>query len=143
VCGRAPGCSSRQVASFEDVRRLALSLPETSERPAWGNDAWRVRDKMFVWERPLRESDLRALGDAAPEGPILGARVEHLVAKEALLADDPEVLFTTPHFDGYAAVLVRLDRIALDALEELIVEAWLCQAPKRLAKAYMDARGSP
>jgi hypothetical protein len=127
------------VADWEDVRRLALGLPETSERPQWGNLSWRVREKSFVWERPLRPSDLRALGDAAPEGPILGARVEHLGAKEALIADDPEVYFTTPHFDGYAAVLVRLERIALDELEELIVEAWLCRAPKRLAREYMDS----
>jgi len=128
------------VASFDDVRRIALGLPETSERPQWGNLSWRVRDKSFVWERPLRASDLRALGDTAPDGPILGARVEHLGAKEALIADDPEVYFTTPHFDGYAAVLVRLERIALDELEELITEAWLCRAPKRLAKDYMETR---
>jgi hypothetical protein len=128
------------VASFEDVRRIALALPETTERPQWGNMSWRVRDKGFVWERPLRQSDLRALGDAAPDGPILGVRVEHLGAKEALLADDPGVYFTTPHFDGYPAVLVRLERIPLDELAELIVEAWLCQAPKRLAKQYMETR---
>jgi hypothetical protein len=128
------------VASFDDVRRIALGLPETSERPQWGNLSWRVRDKSFVWERPLRASDLRALGDTAPDGPILGARVEHLGAKEALIADDPEVYFTTPHFDGYAAVLVRLERIALDELEELITEAWLCRAPKRLAGDYMETR---
>jgi hypothetical protein len=100
-----------------------------------------VKDKGFVWERPLRRSDLEALGDAAPEGPILGARVEHLVAKEALLADDPNVFFTTPHFDGYPAVLVRLDEISLEDLEEVIVEAWLCRAPKRLVQAYIDASG--
>ena len=57
------------------------------------------------------------------------------------LGANPEVYFTTPHFDGYAAVLVRLDRIALDELEELVVEAWLCQAPKRLARDYMEAHG--
>lgn len=124
------------MASWEDVRRIALALPETSERPSHGNTAWRVRDKLFVWERPLRRGDLEALGDAAPTGPILGVRVEHLLAKEALLADDPDVYFTTPHFDGYAAVLVRLDRIAVGELQELIVDAWLCQAPKRLATAY-------
>jgi hypothetical protein len=127
------------VADFDDVRRIALSLPETSERPQWGNMSWRVRDKPFVWERPLRKSDLLALGDAAPDGPILGVRVEHLIAKEALLADDPDVYFTTPHFDGYPAVLVRLERIELDELEELIMEAWLCQAPKRLAKEFLDS----
>jgi len=128
------------VATWEDVRRVALALPETSERPSHGNTSWRVRDKLFVWERPLRPADLRALGDAAPDGPILGVRVEHLGAKEALLADDPGVYFTTPHFDGYAAVLVRLERIELGELEELIAEAWLCQAPKRLAKQFLDSR---
>jgi hypothetical protein len=126
------------VGGWDDVRRIALDLPETSEQSSRGLAFWRVRDKGFVWERPLRSTDLRALGDAAPEGPILGARVEHLGAKEALLADDPSVYFTTPHFDGYPAVLVRLDRIAVDELEELIVEAWLARAPKRLAKQYVD-----
>ena len=103
--------------------------------------SWRVRDKLFVWERPLRQSDLRALGDSAPEGPILGARVEHLIAKEALIADNPEVYFTIPHFDGYTAVLVLLERIPLDELEELIVEAWLTRAPKRLAAQYIEEHG--
>src|SRR3954454_1150949 len=101
---------------------------------------WRVKDKLFTWERPLRRADREALGDAAPEGPILGVRVEHLGAKEALLASDPAVFFTTPHFDGYAAVLVRLERIDLGELEDVIVEAWLSRAPKRLAQAYVDAR---
>jgi hypothetical protein len=125
--------------TWDDVRRIALGLPETSEEVSWGHPHWRVRGKGFVWERPLRQSDLEALGDAAPDGPILGARVEHLVAKEALLADDPGVFFTTPHFDGYPAVLVRLEEISMDDLEEVIVEAWLCRAPKRLAQAYTDA----
>jgi hypothetical protein len=128
----------RSVASFDDVRRIALALPETAEAISRENRHWRVKDKNFVWERPLRRSDLDALGDAAPDGPILGVRVEHLGAKEALLADDPDVYFTTPHFDGYPAVLVRLDRIAPEELQELIVEAWLVRAPKRLADAYLD-----
>jgi hypothetical protein len=129
------------VAGWEDVSRLALALPEAVEGSTQGgNRAWTVRNKMFVWERPLRKSDLRALGDAAPEGPILGAKVEHLIAKEALLADDPRVFFTTPHFDGYPAVLVRLDRIAVEDLDEVVVEAWLARAPARLVKAFLDAR---
>jgi hypothetical protein len=128
------------VATWADVRRIALALPETSEQPSYGGQAsWKVRDKMFVWERPLRPSDLRALGDDAPTGAILGARVEHLIAKEALLADEPAVYFTTPHFDGYPAVLVRLEQISAEDLEELIVEAWLCRAPKRLAKQYIES----
>jgi hypothetical protein len=126
------------VATWDDVRRLALALPETDERLSRGNRHWRVKEKLFVWERPLRSSDLVALGDAAPDGPILGARVEHLGAKEALLADDPQLFFTTPHFEGYAAILVRLERIGLAELEELVVEAWLVRAPKRLAEAYLE-----
>jgi hypothetical protein len=126
------------VSSWDDVRRIALGLPETSQQTSWGLPSWRVRDKAFVWERPLRPADLRALGAVAPAGPILGARVEHLGAKEALLAEDPSVYFTTPHFDGYPAVLVRLDRIDVRELEELIVDAWLARAPKRLANEFID-----
>jgi hypothetical protein len=129
------------VATWDDVRRFALELPETSEQDRRGQAMWRVRDKLFVWERPLRASDLAALGSAAPSGPILGARVEHLGAKEALLADDPTVYFTTPHFDGYPAVLVRLDAIDTAELRELVVDAWLARAPKRLARAYLEAHG--
>jgi hypothetical protein len=126
------------VATFEDVARIALALPETSEGTSHGNRSWRVKDKGFVWQRPLRRGDYEALGDAAPEGPVLGVRVEHLGAKEAILASDPEVFFTTPHFDGYPAVLAQLDRISLEELNEVIVEAWLARAPKRLVKEYLD-----
>jgi hypothetical protein len=129
------------MATWDDVRRLALAMPAAEERISRDMRQWRVKEKLFVWERPLRRSDLAALGDAAPDGPILGARVEHLVAKDALIADDPDVYFTTPHFDGYPAVLVRLERIGVDDLEELTVEAWLARAPKRLVDEYLRARG--
>jgi hypothetical protein len=126
------------VATWKDVSRLALDLPATEEGTTYGgNRAWTVRKKMFVWERPLRKSDLAALGDAAPDGPILGAKVEHLIAKEALLAAESRVCFTTPHFDGYAAVLVRLPDVDLNLLEEIVTEAWLASAPKRLARDYL------
>jgi len=128
------------MATWDDVARIALALPETTEEQAWGNRHWKVRGKGFVWERPLRKSDLKVLGEAAPEGPILGARVEHLVAKEALVQDPSKVFFTIPHFDGYPAILVLLDEIDLDGLDEVIVEAWLCRAPKRVADAYMASR---
>src|SRR3954465_5860702 len=116
-------------------------MPQATERVSRDMRQWCGKGKLFVWERPLRDSDRRALGDAAPDGPILGARVEHLVAKEALLADDPGVYFTTPHFHGYPAVLVRLERIGLDDLEELVTEAWLARAPKRLVDEYLRTRG--
>jgi hypothetical protein len=122
------------MATWDDVRRFALVLPEAEEHAGReGTPSWRVADKGFAWERPLRKADLEALGVAAPDGPVLGARVADEGVKHALIADDPSVYFTTPHFDGYPAILVSLDRIEPDELNELIVEAWLCRAPKRVA----------
>ena len=126
------------MASWEDVARIVAGLPETSEAPARN---WRVRKKLIGWERPLRRSDHDALGAAAPGGDILAARVADEGVKFALIADDPSVFFTTPHFDGYPAVLVRLAEIGVADLEELITEAWLAQAPKTLAKAFLADRG--
>ena len=127
------------MATWDDVSRVALALPETTERTSpHGILEWRVRDKGFVWERPLRKGDLAALGDAAPDGPILAARVPDLGAKEALLAEDPEIYFTTPHFNGYPAILARLGRIPVADLDELVTEAWLVRAPKRLARASLE-----
>lgn len=131
------------MATWHDVRRLALVLPETTERDSGaGVPQWRVKDKLFAWERPLRRADLEALGAAAPDGPVLAARVPDLEAKEALLAVAPDVHFTTPHFDGYPVILVRLDQIEAAELEELVVEAWLARAPKRLARTFLEAAGS-
>jgi hypothetical protein len=130
------------VASWDDVRRIALSLPETTEAVSWGNAHWRVKNKGFVWERPLHQGDLaalKALGEAAPEGAILGVRVADLGVKEAVIADDPQLFFTIPHFEGYPAILVRLDLIGVPELKELIIEAWLDRAPKRLAQQYLDS----
>ena len=127
------------MATWDDVGRIAATLPETTESTGSGGVlAWQVRDKSFAWERPLRKGDIEALGDAAPEGPVLAAHVPDLGAKEALLAEDADVYFTTPHFNGYRAILVRLDRIAVPDLKELLVEAWLCRAPKRLAASYLE-----
>jgi hypothetical protein len=130
------------VGTWADVRRLALALPDTSERVSRGNRQWRVQDKLFVWERPLRRSDLAALGDRAPTGPVVAARVEHLGAKEALLASDPVVFFTTPHFDGYPAVLAQLELLSGADLEEFVVEGWLARAPRRLASEFLSERNA-
>ncbi|HEY3753801.1 MAG TPA: MmcQ/YjbR family DNA-binding protein [Pseudonocardiaceae bacterium] len=124
------------MATWEDVRRIALALPETSENSSRGSASWSVRDRGFVWERPLGKSDIKALGADAPDGPILGARVADVGVKAALIADDPAVYFTTPHFDGYPAILILLDRIDVAELDEIITEAWLTRAPKRLAKEF-------
>lgn len=138
------GGTVSRMATWEDVRRIALAMPETGERPSHdGIAAWRVKDKLFVWERPLRRSDFEALGDAAPDGEILGARVADVGVKEALIADNPAVYFTTPHFNGYPAILVRLDVIGEEELRELIVDAWLARAPKRIAAAYLRDTEQP
>jgi hypothetical protein len=122
------------MADWEDVRRIALGLPETTERDRDGKLQWLVRDKLVAWERPLRAADLAFLGSAAPDGPVLATRVEHLGLKDALVANDPNVYFTTPHFNGYPAILVRLERISVPDLEALMVDAWLARAPTRLAR---------
>jgi hypothetical protein len=127
------------VATWDDVDRLASILSEASKQVSpQGLANWKVKGKGFAWERPLRRADHEALGGNAPEGGILGIMVPDLVAREALISDDPTVYFTTPHFDGYRAVLVQLDHIDVDELEEVLVEAWLAQAPKRLAKECLN-----
>ncbi len=129
------------MATWSDVRHLALALPGTSEKVSSnGQCAWLVQKKGFAWERPLRRADLAALGDTAPAGPILGLRTADLEMKEVLLASDPKVFFTTPHFDGYPAVLVRLPKIATKLLKDVIVEAWLAVAPKRAATAFLQQK---
>ena len=130
------------MAGWDDVRLLALSLPETSERESRGNLSLRVKERLFVWERPLRKPDLEALGDRAPKGPVLGAMVADLGEKEALLTENQGLFFTTPHFNGYAAVLVQLELIPVDRLSQLVVEAWLARAPTRLARQYLDGRSA-
>ena len=98
------------MATWKDVARIVGQLPETTEASPRN---WRVRKKLIVWERPLRKADFAALGDDAPDGDILGARVPDEGVKFALIADEPDVYFTTPHFDGYPMVLVRLADIAV------------------------------
>ncbi|HEX7427947.1 MAG TPA: MmcQ/YjbR family DNA-binding protein [Mycobacterium sp.] len=122
------------MASWKDVARIVAGLPETTEATPRN---WRVRKKLIAWERPLRKADYEALGADAPDGDILGARVSDEGVKFALIADAPGVYFTTPHFDGYPAVLVRLAEISVPELTELITDAWLAQAPKTLAKAFL------
>lgn len=130
------------MASWEDVRRIALGLPETTEN---GDEhpSWRVRKKQLAWSRPLRKADLAHLGDDAPTGPVLGVRTADLDVKADLLATEGPVVFTTPHFNGYPAVLVDLEEADVGLIEELITEAWLAQAPKRVADAYRAAHPEP
>jgi hypothetical protein len=109
------------MATWTDVARILKGLANT-ERDE-GVRTWRVGGKLLAWERPLRKSDLAALGDAAPDGPILAVHVP-LEVKDTLLEDEPDCYFTTPHFDGYPAILVRLPVITAAALRELLTNAW-------------------
>ncbi len=125
------------MATWDDVAGVVGALPLTEERSP---HEWRIGKKLIAWERPLRPSDrdaLSALGIDPPEGDILGVRVANEGVKFTLIADEPAVYFTTPHFDGYPAVLLRLAAIDERGLRELIVEAWLHQAPKRLVQEFL------
>lgn len=130
-----------KMATWHDVEKHATALPGASlEMTARGWRAWIVNKKFFVWERPLLSSDLAALGDAAPKGPILGVRTHDLEMKDALLRSNPKVYFTTPHFDGYPAVLIRLGKISAKELKAVIEEAWLARAGKRAAAEFLNRR---
>ena len=121
------------MADWDDVARVALALPGTSEaRSASGRRRWLVRGRTFLRERPLHRTDLAELGEDAPPGPVLVASVPDEGAKAALLAAEPEVYFTVSHFDGWAAVLCRLDRLDERSLVELAADAWAARAPRRL-----------
>ena len=127
------------MATWDDVRVRALALPETDEIDRRGQMTWRVKEKGFVWERPLNKADIKrqeAAGLPIPDGPILAARVDDEGVKGALIESAPDVYFTIAHFDGYSAVLVLLERIAPDELDELIIDAWLACAPAKLAKQF-------
>ena len=130
------------MATLDDIRRIALALPEVYEAPNGhtGRPTWRVKKDYLVWERLPTKSDLKQLerlGREWPSGTIGAVHVEGENIKEALVSTWPDVFFTIPHFEGYPAVLFHLDRIDLDHLEELIIETWLDRAPRRIVKAWL------
>jgi hypothetical protein len=106
------------VATEDDVRAIALALPETAERPSYGTPGFRVKDRLFA---RIREPGVLVL-PVADEGE-----------KDFLMRAEPEKFFTIPHYDGYPSVLVRLDAVDRDELAELLTDAWRVRAPKRLA----------
>jgi len=125
------------VPTFDDAARLALDLPGTTEGQRHGHRTWFVADKALAWERPFSQADLRRFGDTTPPGgPILATRTADTGDAAALLGTYPEELFTIPHFDGYAAVLVRMDAVTPATLEDVVVGAWLACAPRRLTGGF-------
>lgn len=136
------------MATLDDVRAIALSLPETFETVDGhrGGAAWRAKNGLFVWERGPSKADiaaLDALGREWPEATVIGVRTDGEQVKEALLQTYPDAFFTIPHFDGYPAVLVRLDAVDLEQLREVIIDAWLLKVPKKLAKEWLEQHGPP
>jgi hypothetical protein len=131
------------MATQADVRRIALSLPESEEKP--GQFAFSVRNKdklkgfVWVWMERVHPKKPRV-----PQPKVLAVRVANLVDKDFLLAAHPGKFFTEPHYDGFPAILVRLSEVSVSELRPLIVEAWRSQAPKELASSWPTShrRGS-
>ena len=107
------------MATDDDVRRIALSLPSTTERPSYGTPGFRVKDRLFA---RIRE-----------EGDVLVVWVAGDGEKQGLIAAEPAKFFTTPHYDGHPSVLLRLPAVDVDELTELLTDSWRLRAPKRVA----------
>jgi len=126
------------MADQDDVRRIALSLPQTVE--AEDRFAFSVvhngkqKGILWVWHERVEPKKPRV-----PRPDVVAIRVANEAEKEALLASDPKKFFTEPHYNGFPAVLVRLAAIGADELAELITDAWLCQAPRVLVREFDPA----
>jgi hypothetical protein len=105
----------------DDVRRVALSLPETSERPYNRRPGFRVGARLFIRVHELPDT--------------LFVRCAGLEERDELLAAEPEKFFITPHYEGYPGLLVRLSKVDLAELAEVVTESWRLCAPKRLLVA--------
>ena len=123
------------MATQNDVRKIALSLPGTTE----GTDRFafsvefKGKQKGFVWVWLERKDPKKA---RTPCPTVLAVRVRDQAEKAALLAGDPDVFFTEPHYNGFPAVLVRLPRVPRALLRKLVVDAWRCQAPRNLVEEF-------
>lgn len=125
------------MATYDDVAAMVGELPEAVEGERHGHRSWSVGGKVFAWERSFSKADIKRFGDEAPPGgPILAVSVEDLHDKEAVLAAHPDSFFTIPHFDGFAAVLIQLDRVQDTELRDALTDGWLAVAPPRLTSRY-------
>lgn len=123
-------------ATWDDVSAIARELPSAEPGVRFDDATWRVGKNVFVWVRPLRKRDHEELGDAAPPGEIIGASTLDVGEKLALIDENPRAFFTTSHFDDFPAVLIALDHVDSERLREVITDAWLARAPKRLVAEF-------
>ena len=115
----------------EDVRRIALALPHTTEGE--GSFSFVVGGKAIAWVWLERLEPKKA---RVPNEDVLAIRIAHDSDKEPLIEMDPGAFFTEPHYNGFPAILVRLDVVDPPMLEKLLTDAWRIQAPKRLVRAF-------
>ena len=131
------GDRGTDVLTIDDAARLALALPEVGEGERHGHRTWLVAGKAFAWERPFSKADIRRFGsETPPGGPILAVSTLDLEDKEAILASELPGVFTIPHFDGYPAILVELERADREQLAELLLDGWLACAPAELVEKH-------
>jgi hypothetical protein len=123
------------MATQDDVRRIARALPHTSQED--GSFRFLVEGKAFVWAWLERTEPKRA---RVPSTEVVAVRIAHDTEKEALIEMDPGAFFTEPHYDGFPAILVRLDAVEVGMLEKLLADAWRIQAPKRLVREVESGR---
>jgi hypothetical protein len=134
------------MATMKDLDQLALSLPQaTKEVSEDGRPSYLVHGKMFCFHRSRRPDAVdRETGERLAD--VLMFRVPDLDVKELMVADERGLFFTTPHFNGYPAVLLRipdLERLDREELFDIVAEAWLTRAQKRVAKAWLAENAAP
>jgi hypothetical protein len=132
------------VITFADVEAIIAELPDVTVGERFGNRTWFVGGKAFAWERPFSKADVRRFGDETPPaGRILAVTVADLAEKEEVLAENKRGVFTIPHFDGYAAVLIHLNTVGKRVARELIVDAFEVTRERGVTRARAPRAGSP
>lgn len=123
------------MADADDVRRLALALPHAVEIPSAGFD-FRVADQGFIWSYPERRPGQPGVLRTDIAVLFVGDEDE----KQALLLGEPDLFFTAAEYDEQPLVMVRLARVSVDRLEELVTDAWRMRAPEEMAGELPDVR---